>query len=206
MTHISTRVEAIGAQARDLDTAGAEIGRILAVIDELSDRTNLLALNAAIEAARAGEHGRGFAVVAAEVRTLAERAQESTQQIEQIVQRIRLGTAATLQASESGEQAAAAGRAHVTEMETVLGRIIDVADQADQAAGQIQLATQQQTSASHQVVSAMGQVSSVAEEQADGQRERAETLARLDAMAADLRTSIETFTIGNDEALRVGGA
>ncbi len=206
MTDISSRVESISDQARELDTAGAEIGRIIAVIDELSDQTNLLALNAAIEAARAGEHGRGFAVVAAEVRTLAERAQASTHQIEQIVQRIRSGTASTLQASEAGEQAAATGRAHVAEMETVLLQIIDVADQADQAAGQIQLATQQQTSASHQVVSAMGQVASVAEEQADGQRERADTLARLDGMAADLRTSIESFRFDGNEDLRVGGA
>ena len=180
MSDISTRVESIADQARELDAAGQEIGRIIAVIDELADQTNLLALNAAIEAARAGEHGRGFAVVAAEVRALAERSQQSTQQIEEIVQRIRVGTTSTLQASEAGEQAAAAGRAHVAEMENVLHRIIEVADQADQAAGQIQLATQQQTSASHQVVSAMGEVASVAEEQADGQRERADTLARLD--------------------------
>ncbi len=199
MTDISTRVESIADQARDLDVAGAEIGRIIAVIDELSDQTNLLALNAAIEAARAGEHGKGFAVVAAEVRTLAERAQESTQQIEQIVQRIRLGTASTLQASEAGEQAATAGRAHVAEMENVLRRIIEVADETDQAASQIQLATQQQTSASHQVVGAIGQVASVAEEQADGQRQRADTLARLDAMAVELRSSIGSFRFGESE-------
>ncbi|HUV47584.1 MAG: methyl-accepting chemotaxis protein [Actinomycetes bacterium] len=199
MTDISTRVESIADQARDLDVAGAEIGRITAVIDELSDQTNLLALNAAIEAARAGEHGRGFAVVAAEVRTLAERAQESTKQIEQIVQRIRVGTASTLQASEAGEQAAAAGRAHVSEMETVLRQIIEVADDADQAAGQIELATRQQTSASHQVVSAIGQVATVAQEQADGQRQRADTLSRLDAMAGELRTSIDSFRFDNSK-------
>jgi methyl-accepting chemotaxis protein len=193
MDDISERVGSIGEQARELDSAGEEIGRISAVISELSDQTNLLALNAAIEAARAGEHGRGFAVVAAEVRTLAERAQQSTQQIGQIVQRIRVSTASTLHATEAGEKAAAAGRAHVGEMEAVLHRILSVADETDQAAGQIQLATQQQTSASHQVVTAMGQVASVAEEQADGQRQRAETLAKLDAMAADLRTSIASF-------------
>jgi methyl-accepting chemotaxis protein len=193
MTDISERVGSIGEQARDLDEAGQEIGRIIAVIAELSDQTNLLALNAAIEAARAGEHGRGFAVVAAEVRALAERSRESTGQIEEIVQRIRVGTSSTLHATEAGEQAAAAGRSHVEEMEAVLNRILAVADEADQAAGQIQLATQQQTSASHQVVTAMGQVAAVAEEQADSQRQRAATLATLDAMAADLRTSIASF-------------
>jgi methyl-accepting chemotaxis protein len=203
MSDISSRVESIANQARELDTAGEEIGRIIAVIDELSDQTNLLALNAAIEAARAGEHGRGFAVVAAEVRALAERSQQSTQQIEEIVKRIRVGTASTLQASEAGEQAAATGRAHVAEMENVLRRIIEVADQADQAAGQIQLATQQQTSASHQVVGAMAEVASVAEEQADGQRQRADTLARLDQMAAELRTSIESFTFDDEQVVRV---
>jgi methyl-accepting chemotaxis protein len=195
MYDISERVGSIGEQARDLDTAGEEIGRIIAVINELSDQTNLLALNAAIEAARAGEHGRGFAVVAAEVRTLAERAQQSTSQIDGIIARIRAGTSSTLLAGQAGEQAVAAGLAHVAEMERVLDQIIAVADQADQAAGQIQLATQQQTSASHQVVSAMGQVAAVAEEQADGQRRRADTLATLDSMAADLRTSIASFSV-----------
>jgi methyl-accepting chemotaxis protein len=195
MDDISARVSSIGEQARELDAAGVEIGRIVAVINELSDQTNLLALNAAIEAARAGEHGRGFAVVAAEVRALAERAHESTSQIDEIIARIRAGTSSTMVAGHEGEQAVAAGRAHVSEMERVLAQIISVADQADQAAGQIQLATQQQTSASHQVVSAMGQVASVAEEQADGQRERAGTLATLDAMAGDLRASIATFSV-----------
>jgi methyl-accepting chemotaxis protein len=195
MADISARVASIGDEARDLDAAGDEIGRIIAVINELSDQTNLLALNAAIEAARAGEHGRGFAVVAAEVRTLAERAQQSTSQIDEIIERIRRGTSSTLIAGQAGEQAVNAGLAHVAEMERVLDQIIAVADQADQAAGQIQLATQQQTSASHQVVSAMGQVAAVAEEQADGQRQRAATLATLDSMAADLRTSIASFSV-----------
>ncbi len=71
-----------------LQNAGEQVGAVLSVISEIADQTNLLALNAAIEAARAGQHGRGFAVVADEVRTLASRTQESTLQINQILEKI----------------------------------------------------------------------------------------------------------------------
>ena len=85
MDTIATRVEQIGGRALSLGEKGHEIGRILEVINDLADQTNLLSLNAAIEAARAGEHGRGFAVVADEVRKLAERTTSATQQITEVV-------------------------------------------------------------------------------------------------------------------------
>src|SRR5207248_8949816 len=102
MDTIAERVDSIAARALTLGEKSHEIGRILDVIDDLADQTNLLALNAAIEAARAGEHGRGFAVVASEVRKLAERAQESTGQIQAIVAQIQSETNATILASEDG--------------------------------------------------------------------------------------------------------
>ncbi|MFZ0322756.1 MAG: methyl-accepting chemotaxis protein [Actinomycetes bacterium] len=190
---MAEQVGGIAAQAADLDAAGAEIGRILSVIDELADQTNLLALNAAIEAARAGEHGRGFAVVAAEVRALAQRASDSTGQIQQIVARIRTGTQATVAATEDGQSAAELGATLAAQVQVMLDRIGDVASQATGAAGQIQLATRQQTSASDQVVAAMTEVASASEQQAAGQRERAQTLAGLDDLAASLTRTAAVF-------------
>ena len=109
MDRIAGKVEHIATSSVELDGKIHEIGRILDLIDELTDQTNLLALNAAIEAARAGEHGRGFAVVAAEVRRLAERAQQSTAQIQTIVTEIRAHTRGTVLASEEGAREVRAG-------------------------------------------------------------------------------------------------
>ena len=190
---LSDQVSSIAGQAGELDVAGAEIGRILTVIDELADQTNLLALNAAIEAARAGEHGRGFAVVAAEVRALAERASDSTGQIQQIVARIRTGTRATVAATDEGRVAAEAGTRLAGQVQAVLDRISQVAEGATGAAGQIQLATRQQTSASDQVVAAMSEVAAVSEQQAAGQRDRATTLAGLDDLAVSLQQAAAVF-------------
>jgi methyl-accepting chemotaxis protein len=195
MSTIVERVESIAAEALELDVASTEIDRILKVIDDLADQTNLLALNAAIEAARAGEHGRGFAVVANEVRQLAERAQESTGQIQGIVTRIMSGTKATVLATEEGAKAARRGADMAGQVSATLEQIVSLADRATMSAEQIELATRQQTSASQQVVSAMAEVAQVAESQAQGQLQRAEQIQTLDAMAEDLAGSIAAFEV-----------
>ncbi|MGN6474697.1 MAG: methyl-accepting chemotaxis protein, partial [Mycobacteriales bacterium] len=148
MDTIAARVEQIGGRALSLGEKGQEIGRILDVINDLADQTNLLALNAAIEAARAGENGRGFAVVAAEVRKLAERAQQSTGQIQAIVSEIQAETSATIIASEEGTKDVRSGSELARGVVDALERISSMVEETTTAAKEISVATQQQRSAS----------------------------------------------------------
>jgi methyl-accepting chemotaxis protein len=198
MDTIATRVEQIGERAISLGQKGHEIGRILEVINDLADQTNLLALNAAIEAARAGENGRGFAVVAAEVRKLAERAQQSTGQIQAIVSEIQAETAATILASEDGAKDVRVGSELAHRAVDALERISGMVDETTTAAKEISVATQQQRSASEQVVAAMTQVSDVSQQYAIGSKESASAAAELNNLAGDLRASIAQFSVVAD--------
>ena len=195
MDTIAARVDQIGGRALSLGEKSSEIGRILEVIDDLADQTNLLALNAAIEAARAGENGRGFAVVASEVRKLAERAQQSTGQIQAIVAQIQTETSATIVASEEGAKDVRAGSSLARGVVEALERISGMVDETTTAAKEISVATQQQRSASDQVVAAMTQVSDVSRQYAVGSKQSAAAAAQLNTLAAELRASIAQFKV-----------
>jgi methyl-accepting chemotaxis protein len=195
MDTIAERVDQIGGRALSLGEKGEAIGRILDVINDLADQTNLLALNAAIEAARAGENGRGFAVVASEVRKLAERAQESTGQIQAIVGEIQAETRATIVASEAGAKDVRNGTTLARGVVDALERISGMVDETTTAAKEISVATQQQRSASDQVVAAMTQVSDVSRQYAVGSKQSAAAAAQLNTLAAELRASISQFTV-----------
>jgi methyl-accepting chemotaxis protein len=205
MDSIARRVDSIAARALGLGEKSQEIGRILVVIDDMSDQTNLLALNAAIEAARAGEHGRGFAVVASEVRKLAERAQESTGQIQSIVAQIQAETNATILASEEGAREVHAGAALARDVVEALERISGMVDETTTAAQEISIATQQQRSASEQVVAAMSQVAESSRQYAVGSKQTATSAAQLTSLSDELRDEIAQFKVREtvDEGIRL---
>ena len=197
MEQMRTVVADISSSSAGLGDKIAQVGQILSLIDELSEQTNLLALNAAIEAARAGEHGRGFAVVAAEVRKLAERAQESTSQIQGIVTEIQAHTRTTVHASEEGARAADRGASKAAGAVTALDRIASMVDEVTSAADEISIATQQQRSASDQVVVAMTQVSEASQQYAAGSKQTAAASSQIETLASAMQDSIATFEVGD---------
>jgi methyl-accepting chemotaxis protein len=201
MDGVAGRVDVIEQRALALGDTGREIGRILEVIDDLSERTNMLALNAAIEAARAGEHGAGFAVVAAEVRRLAERARASTTQIQGLVSRIAADASATVDAAGEGQREVAHARGVAHDAAEALDRIASMVDETTTASREISIATQQQRSASDQVVLAMGQVADASRQYAVGSRQSAESAEELAVLAESLSGTIGAFRTAEPAAL-----
>ena len=178
MQGLQSSIEGLVQVIGSLDDRSQEIGRIVDVITDIADQTNLLALNAAIEAARAGEHGRGFAVVADEVRKLAEQSAEATSEITALIGEIRKETDGAVVGMNKGAQEVKDTFAVVDESNKLLGRILEavqgiVRQIQDVAEGiehigtgsqQMAAATEEQSASIEQVASAAHELNNMAEE------------------------------------------
>lgn len=125
-----------------------EIASVIDVIRGIAEQTNLLALNAAIEAARAGEQGRGFAVVADEVRTLATRTQESTNSIQEVIDKLQGGVTNVSESINSGTKEASQVVDLMLHVETLFGNLLSIADDVSGYSQQTASATEEQTQVS----------------------------------------------------------
>ncbi|MGR5222308.1 methyl-accepting chemotaxis protein [Vibrio parahaemolyticus] len=151
MVRLVEQMKATVPVVEELAHNNAHITEILAVIEGISEQTNLLALNAAIEAARAGEQGRGFAVVADEVRSLASRTQDSVGEIQQVIERVQKGTKDVVSAIQEGSQLADSTATHVQQAVAALSSIFESISAINDMNSQIVRAAEEQQSVSAEV-------------------------------------------------------
>jgi methyl-accepting chemotaxis protein len=202
---VSETVTAIGALASDVQVTGGlvqslanqsqDIGKVLDVIRAIAEQTNLLALNAAIEAARAGESGRGFAVVADEVRALAYRTQQSTQEIEQMVQGMRSGSTQALDSMQASSSRAAATLALAERAGEALQTITASVHQIHERNLVIASAAEEQAQVAREVDRNLVNIRDLSVRSAAGADQTNASSHELSRLANSLRTMVQRFQV-----------
>jgi len=195
LDELSTEMSQVAQAIKGLAEQSQSIGRVILVINEIAEQTNLLALNAAIEAARAGEQGRGFAVVADEVRSLARRTQESTEEIESVVGALQKESHRTVEAMESGLQEVELSRDQVIEVADILERIAGAIEHISGMGEQIASAAEEQSVAAEQVSGNLTHIVDVAEQTRAGAEQTAKGSEDLARLAAVLQSMVAEFRV-----------
>ncbi|MNM70391.1 Methyl-accepting chemotaxis protein McpS [compost metagenome] len=202
---VSDNLDGTQAMAREVQTSSEhleqlagqirDIGQVLEVIRSVSEQTNLLALNAAIEAARAGEAGRGFAVVADEVRTLAYRTQQSTQEIEQMIGRVQHGTEAAVASMHASTQRAQSTLGITQASGQVLEGIYSAIGEINERNLVIASAAEEQAQVAREVDRNLLNIRELSTRSAAGARETREASQALAGLAGQLTALVARFRV-----------
>ncbi|WP_406642170.1 methyl-accepting chemotaxis protein [Pseudomonas californiensis] len=193
ITELSEAIEKLGGAMGVLTQGSDQIGKVIDVIKAVAEQTNLLALNAAIEAARAGEQGRGFAVVADEVRSLAQRTQNSTKEIETLILTLQQGTQAASELMVSSRERTLDTVVLAQKAEQAIAEINHSIGTIQGMSLQISAAAEQQSAVADEINRSILSVRDVADQSAIASEESAAATLKLASLGSDLQKMTSHF-------------
>ena len=193
LRRLAADVEEAAGVINNLEQDTDKIGGVLSVIEGIAEQTNLLALNAAIEAARAGEQGRGFAVVADEVRALAARTQDSTRDIQQMIQKLQSGTGQAVAVMQRGAELAGQSVEKAGATETSLSETSASVMRINDMAAQIAAACEEQSQTTEDIARNISGIRDLSNQTAQSSQESRDASNALARLASALQEQVGRF-------------
>ncbi|MDX1900864.1 MAG: methyl-accepting chemotaxis protein [Gammaproteobacteria bacterium] len=195
MKSVREKVQAIAQTILDLSNQTQQVGEITGVVNTLAQQSKMLALNASIEAAKAGEAGKGFAVVASEVKNLAEQSEQSTSQVQKILEDIRHATEKAVMATEEGTKGVDQGTVLVEQTGDIVRNLSDVIHETTIATQQIEAAIRQENVGIEQITTGMNEINQVTSSFVESVKQTTEAIGSLAGMVENLKKYIDVYKV-----------